>query len=176
MTRAQEIDDRLKHFESGDSCELTDIEAICQLALMLPNNATILETGTFVAKAACAWSLATNGTVYTIELVDRYRDEMLKNIRSVDLQDRVIPICADSRTYDWDRVVDCVWLDSNHDFDIVNIEIKKYLPFAKYLICGHDYDHVSHSGVKEAVDLHFNDVKTIKLACNNSNVWYKEIE
>lgn len=171
---AQEIQDKLKDFQEEDSCDLCDIEAIVKLVEQLPKNITILETGSFKGKCACAWALATEGTVYTIEISD-YRDIIEKNIKSVGLEDRVFPIHADSKYLTWNRTVDVVWLDSRHFADTLPAEIDKFLPYAKLLICGHDYGHSMWPDVKTIVDSKFKNVVTI-LTRNNSYVWYKWID
>jgi len=167
MTKANEIWEKIKDLPY-DSMGLKDVESICFLAEHLPKGITILETGSLIGKSAIIWALATEGTVYTIEF-NHNQTQILENIKKFGLEDKIIPICGDSISIPWSRYVDVVWLDSNHDTKTVIREIKKYLPFARLMICGHDYTHPDFPDVPLVVDSWFEDVQS------TNNIWYKWI-
>jgi hypothetical protein len=173
---AQEILEKLSHFKYGDACQLNEINTIIELAKKLPPNPIILETGTLVGKAACAWALVTGGTVYTVEFNDNMT-ETVANIKSVGLEGKVIPIHGDSTKIPWDKMVDVVWLDSNHDMKTLMLELHKYSPYVRHLICGHDYQPEVNEypnkfpDVKPTIDSWFGGKHSV-----DNLIWYKWLE
>lgn len=165
---AKEIQAKLQHF-GGITHDLRETEAFLRFAAKLPPNSTILETCTCWGKSACSWVLATNGHIWTMEKEPIRVSVSQNNINSVGLQDHINVICCDSERYPWKRQVDVVWLDSDHTPDHLLIELKKYTPFAKHLVCGHDYGHPEFPGVQMMVDNYFGDIDV------DGTIWYRWI-
>jgi hypothetical protein len=66
-----------------------------------------------------------------------------------------------------EKSVDMVFIDGEHTHDAVMADIKAWLPKAKIMICGHDYDF---EGVRKAVHTSIGDVTT------HESIWIKELE
>jgi predicted O-methyltransferase YrrM len=62
---------------------------------------------------------------------------------------------------------DMIFIDGEHTYEAVKNDIKKWLPKAKKLICGHDYNWLT---VRQAVNEVLGEVKSA------GTIWYKEIE
>ncbi len=63
------------------------------------------------------------------------------------------------------KSVDMVFIDGDHSFESVKADIEAWLPKARKLICGHDYNE-SSPGVKQAVKGKFGYVRTVY------NIWF----
>jgi hypothetical protein len=50
-----------------------------------------------------------------------------------------------------DGAFDMVFIDSDHEYEAVKLDIMAWRPKAKYLLCGHDYHQESWPGVVQAV-------------------------
>lgn len=74
---------------------------------------------------------------------------------------RVIPVRMFSQGFNLDIPVDMVFLDGDHRYKAVVKDIKKALSLLCEggLICGHDYEHPTWPGVKQAVDELLKDVQ-----------------
>ncbi len=160
----EEIHQRLCNVGSDDSFTLNNMKVLCELAKKLPENPVIVETGTLAGRSACAWALATNGTVYTIDIEDRL-GMVNENIQKAGLVGKVIPLVADSAKIPWDRKVDCVFIDDDHSYEHTQKNIKKWMPYAKRMICGHDYT-TQFPQVMNAVNDFFGT-----LAVNLDGIW-----
>lgn len=167
MTKAEEIWEKVKGLPYN-SFGFEDVEVICRLSDLLPKNITILETGSLIGKSALVWAMATEGTVYTID-ISQNQNQILENARNLGLEGRIIPIRGDSTKIEWDKIVDVVWLDSDHSSTHLIKEIRKFSPYAKYLICGHDYSHQNFQEVRKIVDGMFDNVR------KDNNIWIKWI-
>lgn len=66
-----------------------------------------------------------------------------------------------------DKSIDMVFIDGGHTYREVKSDIEAWLPKAKKLICGHDYER---KGVKRAVDEILNDIGIFDL------IWIKPIK
>lgn len=71
--------------------------------------------------------------------------------------------------------VDMVFLDGDHDYDAVIADIDAWLPKARRLLCGHDYDHADYPGVKQAVDERFGDRVKRGEPGTAKAIWYVEL-
>lgn len=172
MMNADEILAKLSDFQYWDTHQRPEVETLLELAKRLPPQPTIRETGTLVGKSACSWALATGGTVYTVEYNDNLA-ETRSNIARLGLSDRIFLERGDSTKVPWDQMVDVVWLDSNHDHATIIKELRKYSPYARKLICGHDYNHPDYPDVRTTVDAWFDG----KLdSPPNTSIWYKWVE
>ncbi len=70
-----------------------------------------------------------------------------------------------------DKSVDMVFIDGDHSYQAVKDDIAAWLPKARKLICGHDYNFYGWPDVKKAVDEIFGErVKTC------GTIWYVELE
>jgi predicted O-methyltransferase YrrM len=61
---------------------------------------------------------------------------------------------------------DMIFIDGAHTYEQVKKDIESYLPKARKLICGHDYNW---PGVRQAVDETLGEVKTF------DTIWYREL-
>jgi predicted O-methyltransferase YrrM len=143
-----------------------DIDSICSLAEKLPKGIEILEIGSLIGKSAIVWSLATEGTVYTIDKEDRC-EEIRKNAEKCGA--KVIPIVGNSHDIKWDKMIDVVYIDGKHEFPDVIKDIRKFEPFTKTLITGHDYFWGGipneKSEVRPVIDNYYEDR-------NTENIWF----
>ena len=71
----------------------------------------------------------------------------------------------------YDKSVDMVFIDAAHDYMSVKADIAAWLPKARKLICGHDYDQ-GWPGVVQAVNEAFPDGKIKRIG----SIWIREIE
>ena len=140
---------RLVPYEAG-FCIL-GIKQLCKWASELPNGITIFESGTSYGRSAFTWALATGGHITTVEPQDT-QDLVLLFAKKFGLDGRVDAIGGCSDKMSWDKEFDVVWLDGNHNYEVVKKELEIYDPLAKLMICGHDYGHRDLPGVKKAVD------------------------
>jgi predicted O-methyltransferase YrrM len=162
----KEIESKLS-FIGGITHDLREMEAFVRFAEKLPPNPVILETGTCFGKSAASWVLATGGQVFSMENSPMRVSVARNNINTLGLQDNIVILNCDSEKHLWNKMVDVVYLDSAHDYDHLMIELKKYSPFAKHLICGHDYGHKEFPGVQMAVDEYFGDIDL------DGSIWYR---
>lgn len=116
--------------------------------------ANIAEIGSLHGRSAYALLSGCPGPVYCIDPWDDVADESyasflgacgrFPNLRAV----RGLSPAAAALVPD----VDMVFIDGAHDYDSVVADIAAWLPKARRLICGHDYNHPGYPGVKAAVD------------------------
>ncbi len=166
MSRAEQIHGLLSHIPGDDSFNLNDIECIWELGQKVPEGATVLEIGSRFGRSACSWALAIkNSTVYTMDVHDN-REKIREYAKKIGLEGRVIPLWGNSFKYPWIKDVDIVFIDGDHDYNAVMLDLKKYYPLIKTLICGHDYFHPEFPDVKKAVDEFFFNRK------QRRNIWH----
>lgn len=67
-----------------------------------------------------------------------------------------------------DKSFDAVFIDAGHTYEEIKEDIDTWLPKAKMLICGHDYDPVVWKGVVRAVDEKFGKPDGLAFS-----IWYK---
>ena len=146
----KEIHKKLEGIVGDYTFNLSNMEVVCKIAKILPEGATVIEIGTFWGRSACVWALATGGIVYTIDIEDRLKI-INDNIKKMGLEKQVIPLVGNSSKMLWEKRVDCVFIDGNHSYEDTMRDIKKWMPFAKTVICGHDYND-NFPTVKKAVD------------------------
>lgn len=77
----------------------------------------------------------------------------IQNLKEYVDSHRVIPVREFSYRFSLPHKVDMVFIDGNHNYDVVVKDIKKAYELLRPggLICGHDYDHPSWPDVKKAV-------------------------
>ena len=157
-----EIGQKVENIPSDNVWAQHDINVQSQIMEMLPSKPTVLEIGTFFGKGAACWALL-GATVTTIDITDNI-EHIKRNHKSIGVN--VECLIGDSKTMQWDKEVDCVFIDGSHEYEDVKADINKFNPYAKHIIAGHDYNYPT---VKQAVDEIFGD-KVIVLG-ENSNIW-----
>lgn len=72
-----------------------------------------------------------------------------------------------------DGELDLVFIDAEHTYDAVKLDIKTWCLKLKKsgILAGHDYDHPNFSGVKKAVDEFLGNIN-IKVNIENGYVWW----
>jgi hypothetical protein len=93
-------------------------------------------------------------------LPDDFSQNFRDNIRACGVEDKVTvnPILPVLYT-------DLVYIDGAHDYASVKKDIETWMPHARKIICGDDYDD-NWPGVKQAVDEAFPEVKL------EGRIWY----
>jgi hypothetical protein len=100
---------------------------------------SVVDIGTHKGKSARLWKLLGADEVTTIDTV------------AVDLNETGIAfVRGDSSKVPWERQVDMVWVDGDHEYGAVLRDLEKWNKWAKYMICGHDYGN-REPGVIQAV-------------------------
>lgn len=149
---ASEIHEKLKHIPSDDNFNLVDIQVAEKIAKGMPEGFTVLNLGTYCGRSAATWKLLGASDVWTVDVYDWGFDEF-KN--DPVFKEGVHPIIGMSQMIPWDREVDIVFIDDHHEYQPVMDNLVKYFPYAKRVICGHDYGHFIFPGVVQAVDEFF---------------------
>ena len=127
----------------------------------------VVEVGTYRGYAACymAQALKENGKgrLYCIDnwsLDDhesRYgpaRQHFQSNLEHCEVADRVTVIEGDSDKVGWPDKVDFVYIDGNHNFDPVMMDLICWAPkvHENGLVMLHDYCAFTHAGIMDAVN------------------------
>lgn len=105
-----------------------------------------------------------------LEDVRKSHDIFDDNVRKHGVRDFIVDIQDNShngsKRFD-DKFFDCVFLDADHQYDVVLKDIELWYPKVKKggIISGHDYFELS-CGVKKAVDEKFKNVKFM------GSIWY----
>lgn len=97
-----------------------------------------------------------------LRVTDKDYQEFLKNTKGSDNLTTIVGDSVESAKYI--DSVDMVFLDGDHTYDGVKRDIKAWLPKAKKLLCGHDYDLPE---VKQAVD------EALKIDKVTGSIWIK---
>jgi hypothetical protein len=143
---------------------------------------TIVEVGSWVGRSATALASGCEGMVYcvdhfkgssehqdTIKGGFNPKEEFIKNMDG--LSSRITLLEMDSieaaKLFD-DKSVDMVFIDGAHEFDHVLSDLGAWVPKARRIICGHDYDYPS---VKLALEHYFGDF-TLMI---HERIWIKEL-
>ncbi len=115
---------------------------------------SVVEIGSLHGRSAYALATATSGPVFCI---DPWNDEgyasftsSLGHLPNVNPM-RMTSVTAGPLVPD----VDMVFIDGDHAYASVVLDLDIWLPKTKRLICGHDYGHEGFEGVKRAVDERF---------------------
>lgn len=122
----------------------------------------VVEVGSLHGRSAFALLTACAGTVYC---VDSWSDEHDKSYPSFmgacGHFDNLVPVRAFSPAAAElvPGMVDMVFLDGSHAYESVMADIAAWLPKARKLICGHDYqvENAGFPGVAQAVEEVFGD-------------------
>jgi hypothetical protein len=125
--------------EGENRITLGDIEAMVRIASEVQPK-SVVDIGTYRGKSAKIWRMLGAERVYTIDLVN---PEI--QYPGIDY------IQGDSGNIPWDFSVDVVWIDGDHEIKGVRRDLCHWMPWAKDMICGHDYGPGT-PGVVSAVD------------------------
>ena len=120
---------------------------------------SIIEVGSYKGRSTTALAMGCKGLVTavdtfrgtalaedaaTVRAAFQENTEKLGNVKLLcDSSERAARLCPS---------VDMVFIDAEHTYEDVKADLLTWLPKAKKLICGHDYNDPSWPGVKQAVD------------------------
>lgn len=142
---------------------------------------TIVEVGSWKGKSTHALLSACKGTVWAIDHFKGSEGEAVAHAEAKDgkvyeefmanvghfenLQVRKMASLEAVKEFE-DKSVEMVFIDGEHTYQGVKADIEAWLPKAKKLICGHDFNWL---GVRQAVEETLGEVRTA------DTVWYKEL-
>lgn len=140
------------------------------------NMEVIVEIGSYEGKSTHAL-LSGNiyGKVYTIDpystedFNDKCYLKMLDNLSS--FKNHYVYRKPSNEAYNLftDKTIDMLFIDGDHSYESVKLDIELWLPKVKKLICGHDYNNY-YPDVKKAVNEKFVNVNIV------DSIWIKEIK
>lgn len=115
---------------------------------------SIAEVGSLHSRSAFALLAGCSGPVYCVDPWDVDADESYSSFLShCGHLPSVRPVRGRSpEAADQVPDVDMVFIDGAHDYDPVRADFAAWLPKARRLVCGHDYNHPGFPGVRAAVD------------------------
>lgn len=167
---ANEIYEQIKYIPEDTSFDMPNIEAFVRLAEKLPKQATILEIGTWLGRSAMTWLLATGGNLTSIDInqdTQRQAEQHATELGFADKSKFIIGSANEIEIGQFSGGFDVVWIDGDHSYEACMQDIKKFDPFARILICGHDYAP-AFPGVIQAVDEYFGKDNVQ----HDGNIWY----
>lgn len=141
-----------------------EVSLLIHYATQLEPGAILVEVGTGWGGTAAIFAKVCRPTVdiYTIDDGSNFKrfgpgkgisydDFMVGRFRLYEVGGRVNWILADSKTMNWDRPVDLLFIDGNHSYEGVKGDIENWVPHVvdDAVVLFHDY-HMK--GVKKAVD------------------------
>ena len=131
-----------------------------------------VEVGSFEGGTTINLLKNVQGPVWAIDPWEHGRDTFLRFANHVHQHSNLIIMKMRSLIashFFAENSVDMVFIDGDHTYLSVKADIIHWLPVAKVLICGHDYGHPDHPGVKHAVDKLLDDVQVYE------TIWYKYV-
>jgi len=132
---AEELEKKLSKL-NDDSLPFTSVKTLHKLCEEYKPK-TVLEIGTYLGKSAYLFK------------------EMGAEVWSVDINEwhhkGIYCLHADSNHVYWERKVDLIFIDGSHEYTQVINDIRRFMPYARKVICGHDYNE-DFDGVIRAVD------------------------
>ncbi len=154
--------------------ESDEIERLRELTQKIPDNGIMVQIGVYRGKSVCALKdliLQKNLTVLAVDVFECnelgiFKDEFEQNIKNFNLENNVktyMMTSVEASKYVSDKSVDLIFIDGDHTYDSVKLDIQSWEPKLKNdgIICGHDYD--TWYGVKLAADEMFGEkVENIK--------------
>lgn len=121
-----------------------------------PDNAHFVEVGSYMGRSAAYLlvEILNSGKQIKLDCVDvGYQVEFINNLIPVagHYIHKQISSAEAANEYE-DSSLDFVWIDGDHSYDAVIIDINAWLPKVKPggWMGGHDYNHPQHEGVKQA--------------------------
>lgn len=154
--------------------ETDEIERLRELTQKMPDNGIMVQIGVYRGKSVCALKdliLQKNLTVLAVDIFECnelgfFKNEFEQNIKNFNLENNVktyMMTSVEASKYVSDKSIDLIFIDGDHSYDAVKLDIKSWSPKLKHdgIICGHDYS--TWHGVKLAVDEAFGEnVENIK--------------
>ena len=135
-----EIYNKVQHITQMNQAEA---QKLYNCASFLPENAVIVEIGTYKGGSAAIMAAAIKGIVYTIDITNEDKT-----------QDNIVFIKGNSEDIasTWDKSINMLFIDGSHFYADVRRDIINWLPKVKDggIICFHDYG--SHTDVTIAVN------------------------
>lgn len=158
------------------------------LAEVLDGCHDVCDVGAYQGRVTTLMTLLCTGTVYAVDWFNsepyadiphipadypkRFQEHLAEEIGS----GKVVVLSGQSHEMALqlaDKQFDCVWIDADHDYEHVKLDIEAYLPLVKPggIICGHDYEaahdpSIVFPGLQKAVHEAFGvDGITVKGGC-----------
>jgi precorrin-6B methylase 2 len=135
---------------------------------------SIVEIGCLIGRSTAALLGGCAGRVYAIDCwINENADGLAYFVNNVGKYKNlhVIHAFAHDAT---GRVpkIDMTFIDGDHSYPAISLDIDDWLPKTNRLICGHDYGHPDLPDVKRRVDEVFGDrVRVVK----GQSIWYVEL-
>jgi len=155
-------------------------EELQWLAEQAQKHHTIVEIGSFRGRSTRALADNTPGVVYAVDhwygpmefmLAPWERealfDEFLANMNGLIESKKVVPVRCNSMTVEIDAKPDMVFIDGDHSFESVVVDIEKWKGIDG-LLCGHDF---SFETVREALAKFFNENEIVQV--ENTDIWMR---
>ncbi len=143
---------------------------------------SVVEIGSWKGKSTEALLMGCKGTVYAVDhfLGDPGSELQQEQVKKEDVYEIFMQnvghfpnlkvLKMDSKTAS--EIVseaDMVFIDGDHSYQAVKEDIELWLPKAKKLICGHDYEE-SRVGLRKAVN------ELVGLVHVYNSIWFKELQ
>jgi hypothetical protein len=144
---------------------------------------SILEVGTLLGKSTKVLA-NTPGKVYTLDTLepkndecafssDEQRSKIEENLKDEIDIGKIKPLYGDRESFtsyfkDNDITFDMLWIDGNHSFEEVILDLETYMPFVQEeysLICGHDVDYLP---TNKAITQYFGEYNVVR----GTDIWY----
>ena len=124
-----EIYNKVQHITQMNQAEA---QKLYNCASFLPENAVIVEIGTYKGGSAAIMAAAIKGIVYTIDITNEDKT-----------QDNIVFIKGKSEDVAsaWDKPIDMLFIDGDHSCEAVLLDTLNWIPKVKDggIICFHDY-------------------------------------
>ena len=165
---------------------MTDVE-IDWLRKMASEMTSIVEVGSWAGRSTHAMATANPMAMVTAvdhwqgsagekyfenhpdEPEEAYRD-FLENTRTLANVSHIrAPSIEAAREFP-DASLDCIFIDGGHSYEEVLQDIQTWMPKARKMLCGHDYDPVHWPGVVKAVDEMFGNALE-----RHGTIWVKRL-
>ena len=183
MIRQEKVDNFWGFKDSGYSNSIPGWMSLVQLNWLYDTSKemdSIVEIGSWKGKSTHALLSGCKGTVWAVDhFKGSWADEAHKEARERDIYPdflenvgrfknlKVLKMSSKEAAKQFkDKSVDMVFIDGGHTYEEVKQDIEMWLPKAKKLICGHDYQG---GDVSQAVDEKFDKVDNI------NGIWVHKI-
>lgn len=153
------------------------------LANQSEKTTSVLEVGSWKGRSTIALLENCRGVVYSVDHFKGSDEEIHKRIieregsifsqfaKNVDPYENLVVVKMDSlkaSTLFPDKSIDMIFIDASHTYEEVKRDIAIWMPKARKIICGHDYQD-GWPEIKRAVDDTLPDAKVYE------SIWYKEL-
>jgi len=145
---------------------------------------SIIEIGSWKGRSTLALLSGCPGPVYAVDHFKGDSDSFIQQgmVKREDVYEtfmknvghfpnlRVLRMNSSDAARGFSPMVDMVFIDGEHSYDSVKADLEAWLPKAKKLICGHDWEPASmYEGLRQAVHEKLGEVKSFK------SIWFKEL-